>query len=47
MELIDTPCFTASIRLSWRKHQWRCLEALCPVISWLEQNPQIAQPREF
>lgn len=45
VELIDAPCFTASVRLLWLKRRWRCPEPLCPVTSFMEQDPAIALPR--
>ena len=45
VELIDAPCFTAPVRLWWRKRRWLCPEPMCPVTSFMEQNPDIARPR--
>jgi len=45
VELIDAPCFTCPVRLSWRKRRWRCPEPLCPVTSFMEQDPDVAPAR--
>lgn len=45
VELIDAPCFTAAVRLLWWKRRWRCPEPLCPVTSFMEQDPAIAPAR--
>lgn len=45
VELIDAPCFTASVWLSWRKRRWRCLDPDCAVTSFAEQSPQVAAAR--
>ncbi|MFB9777174.1 ISL3 family transposase [Brevibacterium otitidis] len=45
VELIDAPCFTAPIRVQWRKRRWRCLDPDCTVTSFTEQNPQVAAAR--
>ena len=45
VELIDAPCFTSAVRLWWRKRRWLCPEPLCPVTSFMEQDPLVAAPR--
>ena len=45
VELIDAPCFTAPVRLWWRKRRFRCPEPSCPVTSFMEQDPDIAPAR--
>ena len=45
VELIDAPCFTAPVRLLWRKRRWRCPESSCPVTSFMEQDPDVAPAR--
>ena len=45
VELIDAPCFTASVWLSWRKRRWRCLDPDCALTSFAEQSPQVAPAR--
>jgi transposase len=45
VELIDAPCFTSPVRLSWRKRRWRCPEPMCSVTSFMEQDPQVAPAR--
>ena len=37
VELIDAPCFTAPVKLWWRKRRWLCPEPMCPVNSFMEQ----------
>ena len=43
--LIDAPCFTAPVKLWWRKRRWLCPEPSCPVTSFMEQDPEVARPR--
>lgn len=45
VELIDAPCFTAPVRVWWRKRRWRCPEPSCPVTSFMEQDPDVAPAR--
>jgi len=45
VELIDAPCFTAPVKLWWRKQRWLCPEPMPPVTSSMEQDPDIARPR--
>lgn len=45
VELIDAPCFTAPVSLWWRKRRWVCPEPMCPVTSFMEQDPDVARPR--
>jgi len=45
MELIDAPCFTAPVKLWWRKRRWLCPEPMPPVTSFMEQNPDVTRPR--
>jgi transposase len=45
VELIDAPCFTAPVRLWWRKRRWVCPEASCPVTSFMEQDAAVAARR--
>lgn len=45
VSLIDAPFAGRPTRLRWRKHRWICLETACPVVSFLEQSPQVAAPR--
>ncbi|GAA3883805.1 hypothetical protein GCM10022275_34490 [Tessaracoccus defluvii] len=42
VELIDAPCFTAPVKLWWRKRRWLCPEPMCPVNSFMEQDPDVA-----
>nr|BFF06271.1 hypothetical protein GCM10023233_12400 [Brevibacterium otitidis] len=43
--LIDAPSAGRPARLRWRKHRWICRESACPVVTFTEQNPQVAAPR--
>ena len=45
VELIDAPCFAAAVRLSWRKRRYRCPEPICPVVTFTEQDPEVAPQR--
>ena len=45
VELIDASCFTAPVKLWWRKRRWLCPEPMPPVTSFMEQDPDIARPR--
>ncbi len=45
VELIDVPCFTAPVRLWWRKRRWLCPEPACSVTSFTEQDPAVAPRR--
>ena len=39
------PCFSPPVRLSWRKRRWRCPEPICPVVTFTEQDVEVAPPR--
>lgn len=43
--LVDAPAMGRPVRLLWRKRRWRCAEAGCPVVTFLEQDERIALPR--
>ena len=45
VELIDAPCFTAPVRLWWRKQRWLCPDPMCAVTSFMEQDPGVAPRR--
>ena len=45
IELIDAPCFTALVRVWWRKRRWVCPEPSCPVTSFTEQDAAVAARR--
>ena len=45
VELIDAPCFTAPVKLWWRKRRWLCPEPMCPVNSFMERDPDVAPRR--
>ncbi len=45
IELVDAPCFTTPVRLWWRKRRWVCPEPMCPVTSFMEQDPDVARCR--
>ena len=43
--LVDAPSAGRPARLRWRKHRWICRESACPVVTFIEQNTQVAAPR--
>jgi transposase len=43
--LVDAPAMGRPVRLLWRKRRWRCQEPACQVVTFLEQDEQIAAPR--
>ena len=43
--LIDAPCFDRPVKIVWRKRTWRCVDPACPVGTFTEQNPTVAEPR--
>jgi transposase len=43
--LVDVPCFERPVRLRWRKRTWRCVEPVCVVKVFTEQDHQVAPPR--
>ncbi|MFB9776410.1 ISL3 family transposase, partial [Brevibacterium otitidis] len=45
MTLVDAPSAGRPACLRWRKHRWICRESACPVVTFLEQNTQVAAPR--
>lgn len=45
VEMIDAPCFAVPVRLWWRKRRWLCPEPVCPVISFMEQDTDVAPRR--
>ena len=45
VELVDLPVFGRPARLVWIKQRWRCANRSCAVVTWTEQNPQIASSR--
>lgn len=45
VELIDAPCLGVPVRLWWLKRRWRCPEPSCEVVSFMEQDPQVAAAR--
>ena len=42
MRLIDTPCLSRPVELTWRKGTWRCAELSCPGGVVTEQDEAIA-----
>jgi transposase len=44
-DLVDAPCFGASVKLRWHKRTWRCVESECPSGVFTEQDEQICRPR--
>ena len=45
VHLIDTPCFSRPVELTWRKRTWRCAEPDCPAGVLTEQDDTVARPR--
>ncbi|WP_407643931.1 transposase family protein [Enemella dayhoffiae] len=45
VEIIDAPWAGRPVRIRWRKRRWICLEDVCAVVSFVEQNPQVCAPR--
>ena len=43
--LVDLPVFGRPARLAWRKQRWSCPNRSCPIVTWTEQDPQIASER--
>ncbi|WP_306234009.1 prephenate dehydratase domain-containing protein [Agrococcus beijingensis] len=43
--LVDAPAMGRPVRLLWRKRRWRCHEPACPVVTFVEQNEQVAASR--
>lgn len=42
VELADLPCFGRRTRLVWVKQRWRCPNALCRVVTFVETDERIA-----
>ena len=45
VELVDAPAMGRPVRVRWRKRCWRCLEPMCRVGSFVEQDERVAAPR--
>ena len=45
VRLVDAPLFGKPATLVWRKRRWRCLEPVCPVGAFDEQDEAVARPR--
>lgn len=45
VELADLPCFGRRTRLVWVKQRWRCPNALCRVVTFVETDERIAADR--
>ena len=45
VEVIDAPCAGQPVRIQWCKRRWICLEGVCAVTTFVEQNPQVCAPR--
>jgi hypothetical protein len=45
VRLVDAPCFSTPVVLSWRKRRYRCREDLCEMATFTEQEPDLARPR--
>ena len=43
--VIDAPWAGRPVRIQWRKHRWICLEDVCEVATFVEQNPELCAPR--
>ena len=43
--LVDLLVFGRPARLAWRKQRWSCPNRSCPIVTWTEQDPQIASER--
>jgi transposase len=43
--LVDAPAMGRPVRLLWRKRRWRCAEPDCRVVTFLEQDAEVAAPR--
>jgi transposase len=42
VEIRDLPAFGRPARLVWRKHRWRCREALCAARTWSETSEHVS-----
>lgn len=45
VRLVDAPCFSTPVVLLWRKRRYRCREDVCEVVTFTEQEPDLARPR--
>ncbi|MFD3800401.1 hypothetical protein ACFWQJ_04805 [Kocuria palustris] len=45
VEMIDAPWAGRPVRIRWRKLRWICLEDVCAVVSFIEQDPQVCAAR--
>lgn len=45
VEMIDAPWAGRPVRIRWRKRRWICLEDVCAVVSFIEQDPQVCAAR--
>ena len=45
VEMIDAPWAGRPVRIRWRKRRWICLEGVCAVVSFVEQDPEVCAPR--
>ena len=45
VEMIDAPWAGRPVRIRWRKRRWICLEDVCAVVSFAEQDPRACAPR--
>lgn len=45
VELVDLPCFGRRTRLIWSKQRWRCPNAVCGVVTFVEVDDRIADQR--
>ncbi|MFC5318251.1 ISL3 family transposase [Brachybacterium alimentarium] len=45
VEVLDAPWAGRPVRIRWRKRRWVCLEDVCEVATFLEQDPEVCAPR--
>ena len=45
VELADLPCFGRRTRLVWLKQRWRCPNATCRIVTFVESDARIAADR--
>ena len=45
VEMIDAPWAGRPVRIRWRKRRWICLESVCAVTTFVEQDPEVCAPR--
>ncbi|MDK7741412.1 ISL3 family transposase [Helcobacillus massiliensis] len=45
VEVIDAPWAGRPVRIRWCKRRWICLEGVCEVVAFVEQDPGVCAPR--